>query len=263
MRGAGAAGSQHSAHPPATPVHGVSGRLKVLTGVVIVTIATAAGIAAPSASAGAPPAVPPAQDLAMLLTSHKVVSAPGTRASRVGFVPARGPITGDQTVVPVVARATTQDGRQWLRVGVPGRPNGRTGWIAQQGTLLTTTSWHIVVRTATRRVLVYRQGRLVRSFAAVVGKPSTPTPLGQFFVEETVRLPSRSVGAPFALALSARSNVLQEFEGGPGQVAIHGVANLGGTPGTAVSHGCVRLATGSIAWLGAHIGAGVPTTITR
>ena len=43
-----------------------------------------------------------------------------------------------------------------------------------------------------------------------------------------------SAGAPFALALSARSNVLQEFEGGPGQIAIHGVANLGGTPGMGI-----------------------------
>ena len=72
-----------------------------------------------------------------------------------------------------------------------------------------------------------------------------------------------SAGAPFALALSARSNVLQEFAGGPGQVAIHGVANLAGTLGTAVSHGCVRLANRSISWLAARIGPGVPVTITR
>ena len=75
-------------------------------------------------------------------------------------------------------------------------------------------------------------------------------------------LPS-SAGAPFALALSARSNVLQEFEGGPGQIAIHGVANLGGTPGTAVSHGCVRLANPGIRWLAARIEPGVPVAITR
>jgi lipoprotein-anchoring transpeptidase ErfK/SrfK len=101
----------------------------------------------------------------------------------------------------------------------------------------------------------------VRSFAAIVGKPSTPTPHGRFFVEESVRMLPGSAGGPFALALSARSNVLQEFEGGPGQIAVHGVANLGGEPGTAVSHGCVRLADRSIRWLAAHISAGVPVTI--
>ena len=71
-----------------------------------------------------------------------------------------------------------------------------------------------------------------------------------------------AAGAPYALALSARSDVLQEFEGGPGQIALHGIANLGGTIGTAVSHGCVRLANRSITWLAARISAGVPVTIT-
>jgi lipoprotein-anchoring transpeptidase ErfK/SrfK len=135
------------------------------------------------------------------------------------------------------------------------------GWIARRGTALTTTSWHVLVRTSSRRVLVYRRGRLVRSFAAIVGKPSTPTPHGRFFVEESVRMVRGSAGGPFALALSARSDVLQEFEGGPGQIALHGVANLGGTPGTAASHGCVRLTNRSISWLAARLSAGVPVTI--
>ena len=110
---------------------------------------------------------------------------------------------------------------------------------------------------------MYRRGRLARSFTAIVGKPSTPTPYGRFFVEESVRMLPGSAGAPFALALSARSNVLQEFAGGPGQVALHGVGNLGGTMGTAVSHGCVRLTDRSISWLAARIAPGVPVTIRR
>jgi lipoprotein-anchoring transpeptidase ErfK/SrfK len=175
-------------------------------------------------------------------------------------VGARRPITGERTVLPVVGRAT-RDGARWLRVLLPGRPNASDGWIAQRGTAPSTTSWHLVVRTSDRRVLVYRRGRLVESFAAVVGKASTPTPHGRFFVEESVRMRPGSAGGPYALALSAHSNVLQEFDGGPGQVAIHGVANLGGTPGTAVSHGCVRLADRSIRWLAARIAPGVPVTI--
>jgi lipoprotein-anchoring transpeptidase ErfK/SrfK len=68
-------------------------------------------------------------------------------------------------------------------------------------------------------------------------------------------------GGPFALALSARSNVLQEFEGGPGQIGIHGRDDLGGTLGNAESHGCIRLATTSIDWLATRIGPGTPVTI--
>lgn len=63
--------------------------------------------------------------------------------------------------------------------------------------------------------------------------------------------------------MSARSNVFQEFDGGPGQVALHGVNNIGGTLGTAESHGCIRLATSSISWLAWRIDPGVPVTITN
>jgi lipoprotein-anchoring transpeptidase ErfK/SrfK len=102
----------------------------------------------------------------------------------------------------------------------------------------------------------------VRTDKAVVGKPSTPTPHGTFFVEEVIQLRPRDVGAPFALALSARSNVLQEFNGGPGQIGVHGLSNVGGVLGTAVSHGCVRLANATMRWLVLRIGPGVPVTIT-
>jgi len=117
------------------------------------------------------------------------------------------------------------------------------------------------VNTSTRRVTVYQRGRAVRTVKAVVGKTSTPTPHGEFFVEESIELRSGNVGAPYALALSARSNVFQEFEGGPGQIALHGLANVGGVPGTAVSHGCVRLDNDTMRWLAVRIGPGVPVTI--
>ena len=125
------------------------------------------------------------------------------------------------------------------------------------------TTWSITVRISTRRVTAVRGGRPARSFTAVVGTPATPTPLGRFFVQEIVELDRYHVGAPYALALSARSEVLQEFAGGPGQIAIHGTNDVGGVLGSAASHGCVRLDTKAISWLAARIGPGVPVTITR
>ena len=110
-------------------------------------------------------------------------------------------------------------------------------------------------------MIVYDRGRAIRVFKAIVGKPSTPTPHGTFFVEESIQLRSTDAGAPFALALSARSNVLQKFDGGPGQIALHGLGNVGGVLGTAVSHGCVRLAGSVMRWLVGRIGPGVPVTI--
>jgi hypothetical protein len=191
------------------------------------------------------------------------MSAPDEHSVALELVGARRPFTGERTVLPVLDRRTSPDGLRWLRVRLPGRPNGHSGWIARRGTAAAFTNWHLVVDTAARRVIVYQNGRRVRTFEAVVGKPSTPTPQGQFFVEEGIQLRPHDAGAPFALALSARSNVLQEFDGGPGQIALHGLANIGGVLGSAVSHGCVRLANDTMHWLVTRIGAGVPVTITR
>jgi lipoprotein-anchoring transpeptidase ErfK/SrfK len=179
----------------------------------------------------------------------------------VALVRDRRPITGEQTTLPVIGHSTGPGGVPWLQVMLPGRPNGLTGWIAQNGTRKLVTRWRIVVDLAARHVRIYRDGRTMRTFQAVIGKPSTPTPTGRFFVEETVQMRAGEAGGPFALALSARSNVLQEFEGGPGQIGIHGRDNLGGTLGAAESHGCVRLATSSIDWLAARIGPGTPVEI--
>jgi lipoprotein-anchoring transpeptidase ErfK/SrfK len=232
----------------------------------VVTLA-AAGVTSPAAASTAVPAPARApgagpHELALLLTPHLVRPALGRVPTHARTLPSSAPITGGQSALPVVGHAT-RNGTRWLRVMLPGRPNGALGWITRRGTTSATTHWQLVVRTASRRVNAYRDGRLVRSFVAIVGKPSTPTPRGRFFVEESIAMRPGDSGGPFALATSARSNVLQEFDGGPGQIGIHGVDNLGGTPGTAVSHGCVRLTGAAIRWLVTRIRPGVTVTITR
>ncbi len=207
--------------------------------------------------------VKPSQKLATLLAAHEVFAKPARDSARLGLVRARRPLTGTQTVLPVVGARIGARGIGWLHVGLPGRPNGRTGWIRQRATVASTTRWHILVDISRRRVTVYRNSRPMRIVQAVVGKPSTPTPLGTFFVEEAIQLRATDVGAPYALALSARSNVLQEFDGGPGQTALHGLANVGGVLGSAVSHGCVRLDNDTMRWLVLRIGSGVPVTVRR
>jgi lipoprotein-anchoring transpeptidase ErfK/SrfK len=203
-------------------------------------------------------AAPPSQGIVTLFASQTVRAAPNANAASIASLAARRPITGVRTVLPLLGVAAGG----WLHVRLPGRPNGGTGWIRAKATAVGVTPWRLVVETSSRRVLVFRAGRLVKIFRAVVGKPSTPTPAGTFFVEEAVRLSPGDVGAPFALALSARSNVLQTFAGGPGQIALHGLANVGGVLGTAVSHGCVRLADSAMVWLVGRIGAGVPVNVT-
>lgn len=221
------------------------------------------GLGASSAQAAKQATHPASRQLAVLLSDHRVHRSPRAGSPATGLLAAKRPITGEATTVPVLGRSREASGIRWLRVMLPGRPNGSTGWIAQQGTRARVTGWSILVNLARRRVQVYRHGKLSRSFRAVVGKPTTPTPTGRFFVEETFRMVASEPGGPIALALSARSNTLQEFEGGPGQIALHGRDGLGGTLGAAESHGCVRLDTASIEWLGEHIIPGTPIRIDR
>jgi lipoprotein-anchoring transpeptidase ErfK/SrfK len=223
------------------------------------TTAAAATTAVPRREA-AP--VPRRQPLALLRHDTGAFADPDPASARVDELSSVRPITSERTVLPVIGHAKGPRGLRWVEVLLPGRPNGHSGWIRQRAAVATFTKWRLVVSLATRTVTVTYGAREMRTFEAVIGKPSTPTPAGRFFVEETVALGAGEPGAPYALALSARSDVLQEFDGGPGQVALHGTSNLSGIPGTAASHGCVRLDTAAIVWLASRIGPGTPVTIS-
>jgi lipoprotein-anchoring transpeptidase ErfK/SrfK len=228
------------------------------------------GVAASAggAQAAAVPQIASQQELVTLQHVAGVSASPGGPVQET--VAADRPITRERTVLPVLSavidNSVDTQGQLWLQVRLPGRVLAQktppaTGWITASSMQTSTTPWHLVVDLGARRVLVYDAGVRVRSYAAVVGKSSTPTPTGEYFVEENVQMAPGAPGAPFALATSDRSSVLHEFEGGPGEIAIHGIENLGGTLGTAESHGCIRLATSAITWIAARVGPGVPITI--
>lgn len=227
----------------------------------LLTAGVGCAFAAPASGTGSK--APASQPLVALLHDHVVRAQPNALSRRVETVAARRPLTRVRTVLPVLGVASSSGKSSWVRVRLPGRPTSHKGWISTRRTKRTSTEWHLSVDLSTRRVTVYRDGRAKRRFRAVVGAPSTPTPRGQFFIEEALALSTGDAGGPFALATSARSHVLREFEGGPGQIALHGTDNLSGALGTAVSHGCVRLSTRAISWLARRIGSGVPLTIRR
>lgn len=227
------------------------------------TIATCLIVPLGSAAAARKRPAPVASQrrVAMMFAPHTAFRAPRLDSRVMAQVPVHQPLTGERTTLPVDAVTTTADGTRWLKVMLPGRPNGSTGWIRSRMTRLAVTPWHLLIDLSSRTLTAYLNGRAQRTFRAVVGKPSTPTPTGSYFVQETLAMGPDAPGGPYALALSARSNVLQEFDGGPGQIAIHGRDYYGGTLGAAQSHGCIRLATSSITWLAQRIGPGVPVTI--
>lgn len=227
---------------------------------LIVAVATATALLFAGSSSAAIH-VPPQQRLAVILFAHQAYARPDMGSRVVQLVPATTPITHERTVLPVLGHRRGRQGMTWLLVRLPGRPNGHTGWIRGPGTHESHTAYAIVVDLQQRQVSVYHHGVVEKRFRVVVGRPSAPTPIGSYFVEESLAIIPGYPGGPYALALSARSNVYSEFDGGPGQIAFHGIYRIGGIPGTDVSHGCVRVDTADMAWLGTHIHNGVPVRI--
>ncbi len=172
---------------------------------------------------------------------------------------------GGGRVQYLVLRSAMVEGRRWLRVRLPERPNTAAGWISADVARISTTPWRIVVSTSASEVTVERAGRPVVSFPAVVGKPATPTPRGLFAVDEPIRQPSGSELGPWALFLTAHSRVLDDYGGGPGRIAIHGRAGplLADPLGTPASHGCIRIANARVRWLARIAVDGTPVEVTR
>jgi lipoprotein-anchoring transpeptidase ErfK/SrfK len=171
-----------------------------------------------------------------------------------------------QPQVLLVLAATTQDGQDWVQVRLGDRPNNAAGWIPREHVRLGHTDYWVEVSRSARRVAVYRKGKQLRSFKAVVGKLGTPTPLGLSAIYERNRQPNpHAFLGPWSLSLTSHSNVLQNFGGGPGRVAIHGRAgaSLRDPLGSARSHGCIRVDNRNVSWMASHLPQGTPVMVTR
>lgn len=151
--------------------------------------------------------------------------------------------------------------RQWLEVYLPQRPNESTGWV-RRAEVTVTPDWEHIVVSLSRRTLTFLVDGVVDYRATVaVGSPDSPTPTGHFFVTERLALtdPQDAYG-PYAFGLSGFSNTYYAFDGGPGQIAIHGT-NQPWVIGGYASHGCVRLANAAIAELFPEVVDGTPVDI--
>ena len=177
---------------------------------------------------------------------------------------ASGPWTGGPVALLVLGAQRDRDGRRWLRVVLPERPNGRSGWVAANRVVATRTRWQVVVDVSARTVVLLHRGRVTMRLRAVVGAPGTPTPVGRFAIYEKARQRDpRGFLGPWALHLTGHSDVLDNYGGGPGRIALHGRdgASLADPLGSARSHGCVRIDDGAIALLARRLPPGAPVTI--
>ncbi len=148
---------------------------------------------------------------------------------------------------------------RWLRVQLPRRPNGVTGYVSAGDVELGAVATRISVDLSARRLALYDHGREVLDATVAVGAPSTPSPTGSFYVNQKLRADPRGPFGPGALGVSAFSPVLTGWtQGGP--IAIHGT-NDPSSIGRAASNGCIRLPNAIFARVYALAATGTPVVI--
>ena len=163
-----------------------------------------------------------------------------------------------QFVLVVSAVTDTETGEpSWYKIVVPGRPNGRMGWIPAGAATIEPTHKVIVIDRSARRLELWQGNRRQLATTVAVGAPGMETPLGLFYVQWKF-VPTAEILGAYAFETSAYSK-LSDWPGG-GIVGIHGTF-WPWLLGKAVSHGCVRVHNRDILRLRGMVQIGTPIKI--
>ena len=148
---------------------------------------------------------------------------------------------GWKQTMPVV---TSQNG--WVKVRLPERPNGKTGWIKASGLTWKQIPYRIVIDRSSTSLTVYKDGWPQWTSPVGLGLAKTATPLGRGYIGVIEHDNGPGYG-PFQLDTTLHSEAIQSWQGsGDAVIAIHGPINSKsdkqiGSKGTYISNGCVRM----------------------
>jgi lipoprotein-anchoring transpeptidase ErfK/SrfK len=160
--------------------------------------------------------------------------------------------------MPLTFAVEAREGDRYY-VRLPMRPNGSRAWIDVDRVQAHLVEKHIVVDISDRRLTLFQGERKLMEETVAVGSDATPTPLGDFYVDISLPDPGGPYGEHM-LSVAGFSDVLTDFGGGIGQIAIHGWSDPS-VMGQAVSNGCVRMPNGVITHLAEQTGVGTPVHI--
>ena len=149
----------------------------------------------------------------------------------------------------------------WVKVITPERGNGHRAWIPKSSVVLGRTRYELDVSVGKRLIVVRKDGKKLYSFHVAVGRPTSPTPLGDFAVTDKLRV--NDPGSPYgccAVATSARQKSVPQGWGGGDRIAIHATQDQASI-GTAASLGCLRAPTPPMKRLVSTIPLGSPVHI--
>lgn len=152
------------------------------------------------------------------------------------------------------------DGRRWVKIRIPRRPNGQTGWVPRESLgryrIINTA---LEVNRKSLRVTLFRNGRKVMRFPVGIGAKGTPTPAGHFWIREKLRYKRDPVYGDRALGTSAYAPKLENWPLG-GVIGMHGTGQPELIPGRP-SHGCIRIRNADIKRLFSAVPVGTPVRI--
>lgn len=163
--------------------------------------------------------------------------------------------------IPTVAwvRDVSRDGRYGL-VGVPYVGYRATGWIRLRGLDRSHTRVSVEADLSEHSITVRRGDDVLFRTGAATGAPSSPTPIGRYFVTDRVPFPNGGMLGTFAFGISGIQPNLPPGWGGGDQLAIHGT-NDATSIGRSASAGCLRVSEGTLARLRRVLRLGTPVVI--
>jgi lipoprotein-anchoring transpeptidase ErfK/SrfK len=148
----------------------------------------------------------------------------------------------------------------WLRVLLPIRPNGSTGWVRAADVNVQGIPYALVVHVRSFRIDLLEDGARTASYPIGVGLQNTPTPTGEYYVKELIKpVDQNTVYGHYVFGLNGFSNVIKDWPQG-GVIGIHGT-NDPATIGRRVSHGCIRLRNADIETLARTLPLGTPVRV--
>jgi len=182
---------------------------------------------------------------------------PWRSATRVGVVPSGSKYYG----IPIVAWVErVSAGGRWGLVELPYTWPRREGWIRLDGLARDTTRVRVVVDLSDHTVTVRRFGKVLFQAPGATGAPSSPTPVGEYFVTDRVPFSAGSALGSFAFGISGIQPRLPAGWSGGNQLAIHGTNNPSSI-GRSVSAGCVRVSESTLDRLLPLLGYGTPVIV--
>jgi hypothetical protein len=147
----------------------------------------------------------------------------------------------------------------WVAVISTALPNGVLGWVPRKDLSLRPVDWSITISLSTRRLVLTRNGVVVRRVPVGIGSADSPTPAGRYVVTDHID-PANYGTSAYGCCILALSGHQPHPPAGwnpnrDWRLAIHGGAT------GAVSAGCVHADDATLRYLMRMTPLGTPVTV--